>query len=176
MLRKYTKEYQNAEVVRSRDPVVWEQSDILVDVGGKYNPPKQLDHHQIEFQHTYPNHNIRLSSAGLVYLHFPEIISNVIDHILTKEKITFPPKHSQQIIDDIRQKIYKELIIFVDAQDNGIDKVNDKDATLPTTLWSRVGKLNPMWWEETYNEQELFSKAMQIVEEEFYSQVRQCFL
>ena len=58
-------------MIRSRDPMVWETADILVDVGGKYEPPRLLDHHQIEFQDTFPSHNIRMSSAGLVYLHFP---------------------------------------------------------------------------------------------------------
>ena len=69
-------------MLRSRDPAVWESSDIVVDVGGKYQPPKMLDHHQIEFNGTYPNYDIRLSSAGLVYLNFPEIIPNTIEQIL----------------------------------------------------------------------------------------------
>lgn len=33
--------------MRSRDPKIWETCDIVVDVGGKYIPPKMLDHHQI---------------------------------------------------------------------------------------------------------------------------------
>jgi uncharacterized UPF0160 family protein len=72
--------------LRSRDPKDWEKSDIVVDVSGKYQAPKFLDHHQIEFQENYPNYSIRMSSAGLVYLHFPEIIPNVINKILSEEK------------------------------------------------------------------------------------------
>jgi len=40
------------------------------------------------------------------------------------------------------------LIIYADANDNGIDKIEEKDvSSVPTTLWSRVAKLNPMWWD-----------------------------
>ena len=33
-----------------------------------------------------------------------------------------------------------------------------------------------MWWEETYDEMKLFHRAMEIVEEEFYLEVRSKFL
>jgi uncharacterized UPF0160 family protein len=82
MLTNYVKKFQGAQIIRSRDPKIWETCDVVVDVGGKYDPPRLLDHHQIEFQipqNTYPNYNIILSSAGLVYLHYPEIIPNIID-------------------------------------------------------------------------------------------------
>lgn len=99
LLRNFTTEFRNAQVIRSRDPKVWETADILVDVGGKYEPPRLLDHHQIEFQETFPSHNIRMSSAGLVYLHFPEIIRNAIEQILAKEreKINFEPIWNEKI-------------------------------------------------------------------------------
>ena len=65
----------------------------------------------------------------------------------------------------------------MDANDNGVDKVNDKDvSSVPTTLWARVAKANPMWWDENADELALFYKAMDMVEEEFYSEVRQVFL
>lgn len=36
-----------AEIVRSRDPAVLDPCDIVVDVGGEYNPSKhRYDHHQ----------------------------------------------------------------------------------------------------------------------------------
>jgi uncharacterized UPF0160 family protein len=68
-------------------------------------------------------------------------------------------------------------VIYVDANDNGVDKVYDKDvAAVPTTLWSRVAKVNPMWWEEGADETALFYKAMEQVEEEFILEVRSSFL
>lgn len=54
-------------------------------------------------------------------------------------------------------------MIYVDASDNGIDKVNEKDFTaVPTTLWGRVAKMNPMWWDDSSNEMDLFLKAVEV--------------
>lgn len=106
-----------------------------------------------------------MSSAGLVYLHFKEIIPNAIQQVLLreKEKLTFEPILNEQIIEDIREKVYKNFVIYVDANDNGVDRVNEKDvASVPTTLWSRVAKVNSMWWEENVDELALFYKAMDI--------------
>ena len=36
MLTNYVNKFKGAEIVRSRDPKVWEACDIIVDVGGKY--------------------------------------------------------------------------------------------------------------------------------------------
>ena len=65
-------EYKNAKVVRSRDPQVWSQSQILVDVGGEYDATTgRFDHHQRGFSETLsPRHSTKLSSAGLIYKHF----------------------------------------------------------------------------------------------------------
>jgi uncharacterized UPF0160 family protein len=97
-------------------------------------------------------------------MHFPEIIPNVVAQILNKEKLTFQPAQSQEVLDRVRESVYKNFIIYVDANDNGVSKVNEKDTSLPSTLWDRVGKINPMWWEEGANELELFHKAMELVE------------
>jgi uncharacterized UPF0160 family protein len=70
MLTKYTDKYHGAEIIRSRDEKKLEECDIIVDVGGKHQPPKYFDHHQREFTGTHPEFNIKLSSAGLVYQHF----------------------------------------------------------------------------------------------------------
>lgn len=68
MLR-LTPTYQNAEIIRSRDPTVLSTLDILVDVGGEYDPLRnRFDHHQKGFVETFsPSHKTKLSSAGLVY-------------------------------------------------------------------------------------------------------------
>ena len=117
-----------------------------------------------------------MSSAGLVYLHFPEIIPNAISQILAEEKIPFQPIHSEEVVNRIRESIYKNLVIFVDANDNGVSKVGEKQVKVPTTLWNKVQKINPMWWEENVNQLELFHKAMDVVQDEFHSEVRQAFL
>uniref|UniRef100_A0A8C6T643 Chromosome 12 open reading frame 10 n=1 Tax=Neogobius melanostomus TaxID=47308 RepID=A0A8C6T643_9GOBI len=70
-------EYKNAEIVRTRDPAKLAECDIVVDVGGKFDPKThRYDHHQRTFSESY--HSLcpekpwvtKLSSAGLVYLHF----------------------------------------------------------------------------------------------------------
>lgn len=47
MLTRYTPTYYQAHIIRTRDPAVWATCDAVVDVGGKYQPPTLLDHHQI---------------------------------------------------------------------------------------------------------------------------------
>ncbi|XP_048477109.1 UPF0160 protein MYG1, mitochondrial isoform X2 [Rhincodon typus] len=70
-------QYQDAEIVRTRDPQVLEECDVVVDVGGVYDPEKhRYDHHQRSFMETMASLKsgsrfvTKLSSAGLVYAHF----------------------------------------------------------------------------------------------------------
>uniref|UniRef100_A0A5F9CGV1 MYG1 exonuclease n=1 Tax=Oryctolagus cuniculus TaxID=9986 RepID=A0A5F9CGV1_RABIT len=70
-------EYQDAEIVRTRDPEKLASCDIVVDVGGEYDPQRhRYDHHQRSFTETMSSlcpgkpWQTKLSSAGLVYLHF----------------------------------------------------------------------------------------------------------
>uniref|UniRef100_A0A286Y507 MYG1 exonuclease n=1 Tax=Cavia porcellus TaxID=10141 RepID=A0A286Y507_CAVPO len=70
-------EYQDAEIVRTRDPEKLASCDIVVDVGGEYDPQRhRYDHHQRSFTETMSSLSpgkpwqTKLSSAGLIYLHF----------------------------------------------------------------------------------------------------------
>lgn len=139
MLRILPK-FKDSILVRSRTPTDWEESDIVVDVSGKYDGVKYFDHHQRGFEETFsPNYKTKLSSAGLVYKHFgKEIISELINN---KE---------ESIIDLLYEKVYKEFIEALDANDNGIDKYDhidspakfkDRNITLPAL----VAGLNPSW-------------------------------
>src|SRR5437868_2290590 len=52
LLRELT-EFKNAEIVRSRDQNVLAKCDIVVDVGGVFNPSiLRFDHHQRDFNHS----------------------------------------------------------------------------------------------------------------------------
>lgn len=140
-LIKLLPRFKDSQLIRSRKPEDWERSDIVIDVGGKYDGVKYFDHHQREFKETFSSeYNTKLSSAGLIYKHFgKEIIGEVL-------KIN-DNKH----IDLLYNKIYKEFIEALDANDNGINnyspeieankKFNDRNITLP----SIVSKLNPSW-------------------------------
>lgn len=57
---------------RSRDPEAWKTVDILIDVGGEYDPSRhRYDHHQRGFFEVFGHgFSTKLSSAGLVYKHF----------------------------------------------------------------------------------------------------------
>ncbi len=65
-------EWSAVPLVRTRDPAVIAQAALVLDVGAVYDPATlRFDHHQREFTDTYSaKHNIRLSSAGLIYKHF----------------------------------------------------------------------------------------------------------
>lgn len=133
--------FSNASLIRSRKPEDWEQSDIVIDVGGKYDGKKWFDHHQREFNETFSsNFYTKLSSAGLIYKHFgKEIIKEVLKLENSKD------------VELLYQKVYKEFIEALDANDNGINnytkeieadkKFNDKNITLPAI----ISKLNPSW-------------------------------
>ncbi|CCH41555.1 hypothetical protein BN7_1096 [Wickerhamomyces ciferrii] len=139
--------YQNSSLVRSRDPAQWEQADIVVDVGGKYDGTKFFDHHQRGFEETFnEKYATKLSSAGLVYKHFgKEIIGEVIQ------------SKDESVLELLYDKIYKEFIESLDANDNGVSKYdnltekakfNDRNITLP----SLVSNLNPHWNAEQSDE------------------------
>ncbi len=54
----------DVEIIRSRNEVVLKEAEMLVDVGGEYDPEKSLyDHHQFK----YDEYNYGVSSAGLVW-------------------------------------------------------------------------------------------------------------
>ena len=68
--------YPDSEVVRSRDQNVLNTCDIVIDVGGKYDPSKHLyDHHQREFNESFSTilppkrWTTKLSSAGFCLLY-----------------------------------------------------------------------------------------------------------
>ncbi|SCU99730.1 LANO_0F03378g1_1 [Lachancea nothofagi CBS 11611] len=140
-------EYKDAKVVRSRDPVKWEESDIVVDVSGKYDSKHGLfDHHQREFFETFSeSYKTKLSSAGLVYKHFGQ---NIIK--------TLQPQLKESQVDFLYEKVYRDFIESLDANDNGISnfdseelgvkpKFHDKNITIPGI----VSGMNPNWNEDS---------------------------
>lgn len=88
MLKKLP-EYATCPIVRTRDAAVIAQGLVVVDVGGEYIPEShRYDHHQRGFEITYsPKHDIKLSSAGLVYKHFGErVIESILGHVHDQSK------------------------------------------------------------------------------------------
>lgn len=99
-------EYQNAIVIRTRDESVLAQCDIIVDVGAVYDPARhRYDHHQGTFKDTFPEHSIRLSSAGLIYKHFGR---QILEELIGE-------KANQDQKEDIYQRLYINFIEHIDV-------------------------------------------------------------
>ena len=105
--------YQSASLVRTRDQAVLDTCHTVVDVGGEYDDSKKrYDHHQRTFNTNFPDHNTRLSSAGLVYMHYGRAI--VAQHL--KTNVENPD------VELVYQKLYDDFVEAIDANDNGISQ------------------------------------------------------
>ncbi|XP_034948921.1 UPF0160 protein C27H6.8 [Chelonus insularis] len=163
---KQLPEYKDAQIIRSRDMEILDTCDIVVDVGGEYNPLKhRYDHHMKEFTETASSvlkredcpWDIKLSSAGLIYCHFGHrIIKQIVSEILDEKDI-----HA------IFRRVYDTLIKEVDAIDNGVSMFDGEPKyRIVTNLSARVGRLNPEWNTEDADPDTQFMKAMKLCGEE----------
>lgn len=106
-------DYQSAPLVRTREQAVLDTCHTVVDVGGEYDASRnRYDHHQRTFNTTFPAHQTKLSSAGLVYMHFGKAI--IAQHA------KLPIDHPDVAL--MHEKLYDDFIEAVDAHDNGISK------------------------------------------------------
>lgn len=138
--------YNNSSLVRTRDPALLATCHTVVDVGGEYDAStNRYDHHQRTFNTTFPSRPTKLSSAGLVYMHFGRAI--IAQHLGVSE--------TDEKVDILHPKIYESFIEALDAHDNGIDVYDPKaikEAGIEKrfkdsgfTLGSMVSRLNPNW-------------------------------
>ncbi|UKJ89998.2 hypothetical protein MACJ_003256 [Theileria orientalis] len=154
-------EYKNAQVVRTRDPSILDTCDIIVDIGGVYDPSKhRYDHHQREFNdHFTDEHKVtKLSSAGLVYKHFAKRIFKEVYNVKDEE-----------ILEYLYTTIYDRFIESMDANDNGVP-LSDGDLKykISTDLPNRVSRLNPSWKDKDVNDvDERFMKAVELTGQDF---------
>jgi uncharacterized UPF0160 family protein len=136
-------DYQSAPLVRTRDQAVLGTCHTVVDVGGEYDASKnRYDHHQRTFNTTFPAHQTKLSSAGLVYMHFGKAI--IVQHA------KLPIDHPDVAL--LYEKLYDDFVEAVDANDNGISKydsnrldeagIEKKFSDSGVTLASLVGDMN----------------------------------
>lgn len=158
-------EYKDAEIVRTRDPAQLAECDIVVDVGGEFDPKNhRYDHHQRTFSESF--HSLcpekpwvtKLSSAGLVYLHFGRLLLSQLTQL----------KEDDRQLEVLYDKLYENFVEEVDAVDNGISQCEGEARySVSTTLSSRVGHLNPRWNSKSQDTEEGFKKALTLVGEEF---------
>lgn len=178
MLRTHIPRYHGATLIRTRDPAVLATCDTVLDVGGEYDASaRRFDHHQRGFTTTFPGRDTKLSSAGLVYMHFGrEIIAN---------RRGGDEGADSAVVDLLYNKIYQSFVEAVDANDNGVsayDPAGVASAGLTKrfsdgafTLGAMVGRMNPNWndpapsdpVEAQAAEDERFVAASQRIGEEF---------
>jgi len=168
-LLKILPSFANSEIVRTRDPKTLDTCDIVVDVGGVFDPAtKRFDHHQKSFTHSLNSldakykYVTKLSSAGLVYCHFgKEIIS-----VLQKTDISNP------LVETLFVKVYEKFIEEVDAIDNGIATHDEEGRyTINTNFSKRIGGFNPQWNESSDDIDERFHRAVKVADAEFRDKV-----
>ncbi|KAA3675468.1 uncharacterized protein DEA37_0003724 [Paragonimus westermani] len=176
---KQLPEYANADIVRSRDESMLSTCTVVVDVGGVFDPVTQrYDHHQRGFELTFKSFfkdsewDIKLSSAGLVYVHFGrQILASVIGVQESHPMISVLfNKVSLAFLFGLFRllQIYGNFIVELDAVDNGIPMTEDSvKYTINTGLSSRVGLLNPQWNQKDTDETVCFMNALSMVEKEF---------
>ena len=110
--------YASSSLVRTRDPAVLSTCHTVVDVGGEYDASaNRYDHHQRTFADTFPEHQTKLSSAGLVYLHFGRAI--------IAQQTSTPQDHPNVSL--LHKKLYDDFIEAIDANDNGISVYDSKE-------------------------------------------------
>jgi uncharacterized UPF0160 family protein len=179
MLTKYTAEWKDAKVTRTRDKTLLDTLDLILDVGGIYDPSKhRYDHHQKEFQDTFtPDYDVRLSSAGLIYRHFgKEVLKNITEDIIKTYGVNMTVSEDEYNL--VYKRLYDKLILYVDAVDNGVEPY-PKDVkgkyNQQGHLAQRVGRLNPKNY-ETATFDERFAKAVDICDEELREQVAETVL
>ena len=182
LLKNFVSEFQNAEIVRTRDAGVLASLDLIIDVGGEYNHQmRRYDHHQKGFSETFSDqHKTKLSSAGLVFKHYgEEILRNTLVHIFDVEQAIDKKYNVDLNIDELaalKNFIYNDFIEFIDGVDNGITQypkeVTPRYKSQYTDLCSRISRLNNRGTgKENLSQDELFTKAMVIAKEDFVYEV-----
>ncbi|XP_019058258.1 PREDICTED: UPF0160 protein MYG1, mitochondrial isoform X2 [Tarenaya hassleriana] len=164
-LIRLSPKFSGAHIVRTRDPLVLETLDAVLDVGGVYDPKTdRYDHHQKGFTDVFGHgFNTKLSSAGLVYKHYGlEIIA---------KELQLDQGHPD--VQRLFLAIYKNFIEAVDAIDNGIHQYGTDQPPRyvnSTSLAHRIGRLNLDWTEldqSAEKEDEAFHRAMELAGSEF---------
>ena len=134
-------QFAEAPIIRTRDAAAIAACTIAVDVGGVYDAATlRFDHHQRTFETRFDGRDVtRLSSAGLVYVHYGR---EVVATIAAAAGSPLPT----DTLEMVYQKIYVDFIEGVDAIDNGVSRAEGPDAyNVRTDLGSRVGCVLESW-------------------------------
>ena len=122
------------KVIRTRETTLLDSADILVDVGGVYDPDKyRYDHHQVDCNETFsPFSLIPMSSIGMVWKHHGQAI--LARYIQAQPKINSIEGWSNHL-EILYQEVYVKIIQEIDAHDNGIPMMEGGKRN----YWSNLG-------------------------------------
>ncbi|MEK7634814.1 MAG: MYG1 family protein [Patescibacteria group bacterium] len=138
-------EGKKLKIIRTRDQEVIGKADMVVDVGNIYNPDEnKFDHHQKGGAGKREN-GIPYASFGTVWKKYGAGICG-----------------SGEIAD----RVEKNLVIPVDAMDNGVNisKVNELNVIEHRTS-DMICNFNPTWQENKLSADKQFAKAMNFAKE-----------
>ena len=169
-------EYKSAAIVRTRNPDVLRSCDVVVDVGGCYDPVNnRYDHHQRGFCETLGvgrHDRVKLSSAGLIYRHFGKRLIEAALERMRAVSCVHPNEDTDKdtTIRMVYTALYAKFIEAVDAIDNGESCYDTQRSARPlyqqcTSLSTRVARMNAFWNEEYTPERQMerFGVAMRMV-------------
>ncbi len=132
------------DITRTRDEAVLNKSDIVLDVGGIYNPEKKrFDHHQKEGAGTHEN-EVPYASFGLIWKHYAQ-------EICSKE---------------VAKNVERNLVVPVDARDNGISITTPNQlGIIDHRTTNSIHKFNPTITEGFDKTFEQFKKSIEFAKE-----------
>jgi uncharacterized UPF0160 family protein len=131
----------NIKIIRTRDPKIIEKGDYVYDVGGNYDPLKNIfDHHQKGGAGDREN-GIPYSSFGLIWKEYGEKICG--------DK-------------DVAMEIDRKIAEPIDAIDNGMDLTESKfKDTEQYTVNDIFKAFYPTWDERMNNVDEIFEQEVE---------------
>lgn len=134
------KEIFDVEVVRTRDPNVLDDLEIVYDVGGG-----QFDHHGVD--KIYRENGTPYAACGLIWNDFGREVISSRD-----------PSMDQEDIDGVFKYVDRALVQGIDAIDNGL---STGESVIPTmNISSIIAGFNPPWDSEI-SEDFAFSEAVE---------------
>lgn len=152
--------YPNIQIIRTRDPLQISEGDIVVDVGGVYDPDNnRFDHHQKGGAGVREN-GVPYASFGLVWKKYGSEICRIV--LGDSYQIDF---------DQVAKLVEENLVMGIDARDNGVKTHLGLNNASPYTISDIISAFNPNWYSEP-NFDESFHRAVEIFKVILINEIR----
>lgn len=138
------RELFDLEVVRTRDPEVLKELDIVYDVGDG-----EFDHHQVDKE--FREGGTPYAACGLIWRKFGKDVVRSNGPTLSEDEIY-----------NVFRYIDRNLLESIDASDNGI---RGAMTLIPTpNISTLIANFNPPWDADAENEDEYFHQAVKLAD------------